>query len=151
MENAAKSGNFGTGTAGMTLQQAVFAGLVDPGNIVTVREILSNSAGTDTALFSGAQPEYVITANADGSVTVDHQGGVDGVDTLWNVEMLQFGTATPVPAPVFGALVPAISVGTPDGGPLVFGDQAIDVPRRRSDHHGHQHRDAPTSPSAVPR
>ena len=41
MENAATSGTFGPGTTGMTLQQAVFAGLVDPGNIVAVREILS--------------------------------------------------------------------------------------------------------------
>ena len=49
MENKATSGNFGTGTTGMTLQQAVFAGLVDPGNIVAVREILSSSTGTDTA------------------------------------------------------------------------------------------------------
>ena len=41
MENKATSGNFGPGTAGMTLQQAVFAGLVDPGNLVAVREIVS--------------------------------------------------------------------------------------------------------------
>ena len=40
MENKAVTGNFGTGTTGMTLQAAVFAGLVDPGNIVAVREIL---------------------------------------------------------------------------------------------------------------
>ena len=39
MEHAATSGSFGAGTAGMTLQQAVFAGLVDPGNLVSVREI----------------------------------------------------------------------------------------------------------------
>ena len=40
MEDQATSGNFGPGTAGMTLQQAVFAGLVDPGNLVNVREIV---------------------------------------------------------------------------------------------------------------
>ena len=34
MEGVAKTGNFGPGTTGMTLQQAVFAGLVDPGNLV---------------------------------------------------------------------------------------------------------------------
>ena len=35
MSGTALTGNFGPGTAGMTLQQAVFAGLVDPGNIET--------------------------------------------------------------------------------------------------------------------
>ena len=40
MEHKATSGDFGPGTTGMTLQQAVFAGLVDPGNLVAVREIL---------------------------------------------------------------------------------------------------------------
>ena len=46
------------GTTGMTLQQAVFAGLVDPGNIVAVREILTSpTPGTDVALFSGRSDE----------------------------------------------------------------------------------------------
>ncbi len=40
MENQATSGNFGAGTAGMTLQQAVFAGLVDPGQLVSTREVV---------------------------------------------------------------------------------------------------------------
>src|SRR4029079_5514740 len=39
LEHAALSGSCGTGTEGMTLQQAVFAGLVDPGKISIVREI----------------------------------------------------------------------------------------------------------------
>ena len=43
MENKATSGGFGPGTAGMTLQQAVFAGLVDPGHLVAVREIADPS------------------------------------------------------------------------------------------------------------
>ena len=44
----------------MTLQQAVFAGLVDPGNIVAVREILNPGPGTDidTAVFSGPEADY---------------------------------------------------------------------------------------------
>ena len=123
MEHTATSGNFGTGSAGMTLQQAVFAGIVDPGNLVAVREILSpdgspmgatantnapTDCGTaspvncDTALFSGPPSEYTITPNADGSVTVADNGSVaigglfakgDGVDTLWNMENLRFCTA----------------------------------------------------------
>ena len=130
MGNTAIQGNFGLNTTGMTLQQAVFAGRVDPGNIVAVREILTPQApdtGIDVAVFSGALAEYAITANADGSVTVDHQGGVDGVDTLWNVEQLRFTGGT-VPAPVFGALAPTAVVTPAGGGPLAFGDQAVGTP-----------------------
>ena len=35
--------------------------------------------------------------NANGSITVDNQGGTDGVDTLWNIEQLQFSDTT-IPA-----------------------------------------------------
>ncbi|VXB30551.1 Heme peroxidase [Nocardioides sp. AX2bis] len=93
---------------GPTLQEAVFAGRVDPGNIVAVREVLTGSGGTDTAVFSGARADYTITT--DGSaVTVAHDGGAgaDGTDTLRNVEQLQFSDRTitvAVPAaPTIGA------------------------------------------------
>ena len=104
MEHAALSGSFGGGTAGMTLQQAVFAGLVDPGNITIVRELLTPTTvpdadcGTttplncDTALFSASADGYVITDNGDGSITVSDAAGaaVDGTDTLWNMEQASF-------------------------------------------------------------
>ncbi len=94
MEHVALSGTFGAGTAGMTLQQAVFAGLVDAGNLVPVREILTPAADAaiDTAVFSGAAAGYSIVKNANGSVTVSDAAGaaVDGTDTLWNIENLQF-------------------------------------------------------------
>ena len=95
MGNTATTGNFGPGTTGMNLRQAVFAGLVDPGNIVIVRELLKPANGTavDTALFSGAFAEYTITYNGNGSVTVTHTapaGVDDGTDTLWNIEQAQF-------------------------------------------------------------
>jgi Ca2+-binding RTX toxin-like protein len=97
MENAAKSGDFGPGTADMTLQQAVFAGLVNPGNIVAVREILTATHGTenDVALYSGPRTDYEITLGTAGGepvVTVAHTGGTaaDGVDTLRNIETLRF-------------------------------------------------------------
>ncbi|HEY4608646.1 MAG TPA: hypothetical protein VIH06_05560, partial [Ilumatobacteraceae bacterium] len=71
MEHDALSGNFGAGTSGMTLQQAVFAGLVDPGQLVAVREIVTptvpladcgsaDSLNCDTAVFSGPQTDYVV-------------------------------------------------------------------------------------------
>ncbi len=109
MENKATSGNFGPGTTGMTLQQAVFAGLVDPGNLVAVREIVTPSTpaadcGTatplncDTAVFLGPQANYTITAGAlPGQVIVNQTGPVvapqkvsDGIDTLTGIEQLTF-------------------------------------------------------------
>ena len=92
---------------GPTLQQAVFAGTVDPGNIVAVREILTGTGGTDTAVFSGLQANYTVTTvdalgapavlGSAGSVTtVVNNVGADGTDTLTNVEVIQFAdTATP--------------------------------------------------------
>jgi Ca2+-binding RTX toxin-like protein len=97
MEHAALGGNFGAGTAGMTLQQAVFAGLVDPGKIAIVREILTPSAAEtlgniDTAFFSAPLAGYTIVTNGDGSVTISDAAGaaVDGTDTLWNMEQASF-------------------------------------------------------------
>ncbi len=91
MGNKAKTGNFGAGTTDMTLQQAVFAGLVDPGNIVAVREILSpGSTDEDVALFSEVEDQLRDHPRTDGvRVTVTHTGGTaaDGIDTLRNVEI----------------------------------------------------------------
>ncbi len=91
---------------GPTLQQAVFAGDVDPGNIVAVREILSDSTGTDTALFSGPRSNYTIvptaaTATELAKLTVTQTGlnvvgqkASDGIDTVRNVELLKFSDQT---------------------------------------------------------
>jgi hypothetical protein len=100
----------------MTLQQAVFAGLVDPGNLVGVREIVNNevnpadcAAGAaakncDTATFAGLRSGYSITTNANGSVTVSDNSSIaataavpatgDGTDTLFNIEQLKFSDTT---------------------------------------------------------
>ena len=104
MEHTSTTGLFAPGTAGMTLQQAVFAGLVDPGNINIVREVVSPAANlltgtTDTALFSApfsvaGTDNYSIVSNADGSVTITDLAGADGVDILWNVERAGFCTTT---------------------------------------------------------
>ena len=64
MESVAKSGNFGTGTTGMTLQQAVFAGLVNPGNLVAVRGIDIPTSATPNAGAAGDCP----APSADGTV-----------------------------------------------------------------------------------
>jgi Ca2+-binding RTX toxin-like protein len=92
-----------------TLQEAVFAGTVDPGNIVTVREIADGGGEgqEDTAVFSDVRANYSVTTlpagtliGAPGSVTtVTHAGSGsgnggpgagDGTDTLRNIEKLVF-------------------------------------------------------------
>ncbi|MDQ2751071.1 MAG: Ig-like domain-containing protein [Actinomycetota bacterium] len=118
MEHAATSGNFGPGsTPTMTLQAAVFAGIVDPGNLVNVREIVNQvtapgncsvavPVNCDTSVYTGPRSQYTITSNANGSTTVVDTTTVtpavagvvvkgDGTDTLWNVERLQFLGDTP--------------------------------------------------------
>jgi Ca2+-binding RTX toxin-like protein len=115
---------------GPTLQQAVFAGTVDPGDIVAVREILAPSSTVgdiDTAVFSDALANYTITSNADGSTTVAHTAGGggggggggaadNGIDTLWNMERMQFIDQT---VPVAGAVTPP---NTPTAGtPVITG------------------------------
>ncbi len=84
------------------LQAAVFAGLVNPGNIHIVREILNDDNGGDfdTAVFSGVRSEYVIENtngvigddNGDGFISVSHVAGAltDGTDLLRNIERLSF-------------------------------------------------------------
>jgi hypothetical protein len=98
MEHKAITGNFGPDTADMTLQEAVFAGNVDPGNLVAVREIVTEPAtagAIDTAVFSGPQTDYDITQSG-GVITVVHARGAatDGTDTLRNIENLRFGGIT---------------------------------------------------------
>lgn len=113
-------GDFGPGTTGMNLQQAVFARKVNPGNIVAVREILrpaivppdcaapaASRVNCDKALFSGPANEYSFTGRADGSVIVTDNTdpaavavpiapavprSPDGIDILWNMEQLVFCT-----------------------------------------------------------
>ena len=103
------------------LRAAVFAGRLDPGAISIRRTVEMPAAGSavDTAVFSGAQFEYDITA-ADGTLTVAHVGGtaVDGVDTVRNVEQLRFadGTVAAADLLVTAPGAPAIaSVVTGDG------------------------------------
>jgi hypothetical protein len=66
----------------MTLQQAVFAGLVDPGNLVNNRSIVNNVKATpadcgtaapvncDTAVFTGVRANYTIAPQANGTLKV---------------------------------------------------------------------------------
>jgi large repetitive protein len=51
-------------------------------------DIIDGGAGIDSAFFSGNYATYTITRNQDDTLTVS---GADGVDTVTNVEVLQFG------------------------------------------------------------
>jgi len=100
---------------GPTLQQAVFAGTVNPRNIVAVREILHGTGGTDVALFSGLEADYTVTT-AGGVVTVTDNTGLTGTDTLRNIEELRFGDGgvvlTAPSVPLIGAAVAGDSSAT---------------------------------------
>jgi hypothetical protein len=127
------------------LSADVFAGRINPGNIVIVREILSSPGpnDVDTAVYSGALADYDITYDA-GSVTVAHvrnlpaccadQGGPkgDGTDTLRNIEKLKFADQTielrSPNAPTIGTATAAVAQATVtwtapagNGGPAISG------------------------------
>ncbi len=84
-----------------TLRTAMLAGTYNPGQLRIVREIKSvaNDAGVDKAIFRDVSTRYAITFNPDGSVTVNHTNPTaaaidDGIDTLRNIEQLQFTDRT---------------------------------------------------------
>ncbi|GAA1914407.1 hypothetical protein GCM10009737_14690 [Nocardioides lentus] len=115
IEGRALSGGFGPQTSGETLQKAIMDGDVDPGRVVSVREISTTPHGseTDTAVYPGPRAQYTVTVGADGStVTVADTGpGVGtGTDTLRGMERLRFADQTvliaPPAAPVLGATTP---------------------------------------------
>ncbi|MEJ5989219.1 peroxidase family protein [Ramlibacter sp. PS3R-8] len=75
----------------------MLAGRYNPGQLQIVREILPGNGefNYDTAMFSGNLDEYDITPLADGGFLVDHARPLrpnfsDGIDTVRNVERLQF-------------------------------------------------------------
>ena len=52
---------------------------------------IDGGSGWDTAIFSARRADYTVTASANGSTTVLHSGGgLDGIDLLNNIEVLQF-------------------------------------------------------------
>ena len=130
MEHIATSGNFGTNTAGMTLQGAVFAGLVDPGNIAIVREVLlpavvpvsdcgaANPVNCDTAKYLGLPGNFTVAPGPNGSITVTDTTGVEGIDTLYNMEQIVF---CDVPSAIKGFC------DTPSA-PLILAPQAVATP-----------------------
>ena len=99
-----------------TLEADVAAGVIDPGNLVAVREVITPTAAQtagniDTAVFSGPQANYTVTTtggdgtlgSAGSTTTVTDNVGADGTDTLRNIEQLAFSDTVVTNAPAIGA------------------------------------------------
>ena len=102
------------------LRVGLLNGTVNPANLTIVRTIKNGfvAGNVDTAAFTGLRAEYRITHGVGGRLIVtDLVAGRDGVDTLLNMEQLQFADATiatPPNTPVTGA--PTISDTSPTRG-----------------------------------
>ncbi|WP_439888876.1 peroxidase family protein [Pseudomonas sp. MBLB4123] len=114
-ENSDGTGaEIGSANSMTELVDDVFAGLINPGQLVIVREILPGDGGFnfDTAMYSGPLANYNIVENGDGTFTVEDLGddllvggiiGPDGIDTLRNIERLQFNDQSVVLVPGLNA------------------------------------------------
>jgi Ca2+-binding RTX toxin-like protein len=131
MEGKALTGDFGAGTAGMTLQQAVFAGKVDPGQLVASRFIVEpdNSPIGASAARSLAGDCPAATADpatpVDGVVgsTVKLTTGVNNCDTAVFSEEPTVGAAGfTVTANADGSVTVADNASVAAGPPFPKGD-----------------------------
>jgi Ca2+-binding RTX toxin-like protein len=104
------------------LRADVQAGLINPGDITIVREIVAGTPGNDldTAVFSDIRANYDVTEHPDGSMTVEHLALVppapepgedpdddaalvsDGTDTLYGIEQLVFDDSVAPGPPTIG-------------------------------------------------
>ncbi|MEE1610834.1 hypothetical protein [Microvirga sp. CF3016] len=87
-------------------------------------DVLDGGAGQDTAMFSGLLADYTIERNPDGTLEVtDETAGRDGIDTLKNIEFLQFqdGTITlPTRAPGAPAVQGTVSPINENAAPFTY-------------------------------
>ncbi|MGG5808600.1 peroxidase family protein [Falsiroseomonas sp. CW058] len=98
------------------IRSKLLSGEINPGQLRIAREILTadGSDDVDTAVFTEDRANYDIVANGNGTFTVIHSGGtgVDGTDTLRNVERAAFADQTVVLRP---------GNGLPEGQPAILG------------------------------
>ncbi|MDM0024029.1 peroxidase family protein [Variovorax saccharolyticus] len=95
MEVPDGNGGFVRARSMTELQERVFAGDLDPGDIRIVRELqVSDDTSLDTAVFKDVLANYTIDTNEFGHLVVTHvvdgEDGSDGTDILRNIERLQF-------------------------------------------------------------
>jgi hypothetical protein len=107
----------------------VIAGTINPGQLRIVRQIRTQAPGADidTAVFSDVRANYLLVTNADGSRTVAQIAAragrptVDGVDTLRNIERLQFADVT-IDLATGAAVGPAVTLSAASA---TFADRAV--------------------------
>lgn len=94
---------------GRTLDALIFDRTLNPGDLGIVREILDGNVDgdEDVAVYTDVMENYTFSRNADGSITVEHSGFdddalpdadeetvtrpvSDGIDRLFNIEVLRF-------------------------------------------------------------
>ncbi|MFD1302084.1 peroxidase family protein, partial [Methylobacterium marchantiae] len=80
------------------IKAQLLAGGINPGQLAIVREIVTTGVGpndVDTAVFTGNLADYTISGpDGGGRRTVTDTVGTDGVDTIRNIERLQFADQT---------------------------------------------------------
>ncbi|MFC3068839.1 choice-of-anchor L domain-containing protein [Phenylobacterium soli] len=81
----------------------------------TGNDFLDGGDGSDVAVFSGASSDYQVSLESDGSYQVKDLAGLDGTDTVKNVESLEFSD---------GAFAPSAMV---NGGAGIVGTAHDDV------------------------
>lgn len=86
--NSTTGGRYITGTNGADILTGTAANDKlegDGGN-----DMIDGGNGFDTAVFRGVRSNYTFSALSNGDLTVTSLNGIDGVDTLHSIEMLQF-------------------------------------------------------------
>jgi Ca2+-binding RTX toxin-like protein len=127
-----------------TLAADVASGVINPGQLVAVREVVTpttaqTTGNRDSAVFSDIEANYLVTTEggtmgAPGAVTtVTHLGGgADGTDTLRNIERLVFSdTALPsapnAPLATAGDASAQLDVVAPPGTVTGFSVRVLDA------------------------
>ena len=82
---------------------------------------IEGGAGNDEALYADDYNEFSVVIEEDGSVSITHNDGDEGTDTLSNVESIQFADGS----------VTVADIGDADGGfnyaPVISGDGELEV------------------------
>ena len=102
LDGVAEGGLLGAGNLALTGNALDNLLLVGRGD-----NLINGAGGVNTALFTGAFSDYEITINA-GTITVSDQRGSalgDGVNTLQNIDLLQFADGVYTPGGVLAAPV----------------------------------------------
>ncbi|GLK56603.1 peroxidase family protein [Methylopila capsulata] len=79
------------------IQARLLSGQINPGQLEMVRELImaDGSDDVDTAVFSGVASNYTFGGvGPNGGLRVTDDTGVEGTDTLWGIERLQFADQT---------------------------------------------------------